>query len=83
MKLLKTIPVSAGKKKYEIRILFENNTIHILAFHENRPANGFRHQLKIRKTTDPETILDSDEVRHLVDLTKDEVIVKKEEQSEV
>lgn len=41
MTLLKKIPFSFEGKFFEIRILLDDNTINIVVFHNNHPANGF------------------------------------------
>ena len=69
MKLLKNIPFDFENKKYEIRILFGDNTINIAAFQNNYPANGFRRQIKLTKNSTPEKALGSKRVSIKVSTT--------------
>ena len=59
MKLMKKIPFKHESNQYEIRVLFENNTINTVVFHSNYPVNGYRYQIQIPKKTDPERIVNS------------------------
>jgi hypothetical protein len=73
MKLLKNIPFDFENKKYEIRILFGDNTINIAAFRNNYPANGFRRQIKLTKNSTPEKALDSKMVTDIIDWVKNDI----------
>ena len=77
MTLLKKIPFKFEEKKYEIRILFGDNTINIVVFYNNHPANGYRHQIKILKNFDPEKLLETEAVKELVEISKNDIIQKR------
>ena len=77
MKLLKRIPFSFEEKNYEIRILYGDNTINVVAFCNNYPVNGFRHHIRISKNGNPEKLLNTEILKELVDITKNEVIEKR------
>ncbi|MFC1490919.1 hypothetical protein ACFL6K_06885 [Candidatus Latescibacterota bacterium] len=73
MKLLKTIPFDFENKKFEIRILFGDNTLNIAAFRNNYPANGFRRQIKLTKNSTPEKALESKMVTDIIDWAKNDL----------
>ena len=56
-------PVTCEDKNYEIRVLHENNIINVVAFLNNYPANGFRHQIKVPERFDIKTILKTDIIK--------------------
>lgn len=74
MILHKKIPWEYKETKYEIRIYYDKNIISIIAFKENRPANGFRYQMQIPKTMAIEKILNSDTYSHLIEYCKQDVV---------
>jgi len=45
----KKVPFSFEEKNYDIKVFYDDKTINIVAFRNNYPANGFRHQIKISK----------------------------------
>ena len=64
------------EKDYEIRVLYDDTAINAAVFLNNHPANGYRHQIKIPKRFDIEKILQSDAVKELVDISKNDIIEK-------
>ena len=79
MKLMKKIPFAFEENSYEIRILFGNNTITIAAFYQNHPANCYRHSIKMLKHFDPEKIVETEAVKELVEISRNDIIEKKQE----
>jgi len=77
MILLKNFPFTFEEKYYEIRVLFSDNTINIVAFYNNHPANGYRHQIKILKNFDPEKLLETEAVKEMVEISKNDIIEKR------
>ena len=77
MRLLKKIPLTLEDKYYEIRILFGNNTINIVVFYNNHPANGYRHQLIIPKNVDPEKLLETEALKEVVEISKNDIVEKR------
>jgi len=50
MILFEKIPMTYGDKDYEIRVLYDDATINVVAFHNNYPANGFfQRDLMLKK----------------------------------
>ena len=73
MELFKKIPWGHGGKDYEIRLLYDDRTINVVAFLNNRPANGFRYQVQIPKGCDAKMVLDKHSVPELVEYCKKDI----------
>ena len=67
MELFETIPFNFEKDSYDIRVYYDDETINVLAFCKNRPANGYRYQIKIPKGYDVKNILEKFPVNNLVE----------------
>lgn len=65
------------EKDYEIRVLYDDTIINVVAFLNNYPVNGFRHQIKIPKKFDVKRILKTDAVKELVEMSKNNIIEKR------
>lgn len=77
MKLHEKIPVNCEGKDFEIRVLYDDTTINVVAFHNNHPANGFRHQIKFPKKLECEEIVKRDAVKDMIELSKKEITENK------
>jgi len=77
MKLFKKIPMTFEEKNYEIRVLYDDATIDVVAFLNNHPANCFRHQLIIPKNFNVKRLLRIDAVKELVEVSKKDIIEKR------
>lgn len=64
-------------RNYEIRVLYDDSVINVVAFLNNHPANGFRHQVKISKQVDIKGVLETDLAEELVEICKYDIIGKK------
>jgi len=73
MRLFKKIPVRVEESEYEIRILYDDVTINVVAFLGNRPANGYRHQVKLPKSCNVEELLTEYSFDELVGISKSEI----------
>ena len=73
MKLFKKIPMIFEDKNYEIRILYDETTINVVAFHNNYPANGYRHQIIIPKKCNIRKLLEKHPVNELVEISKSDI----------
>ena len=82
MVLLKNIPFTFEGKKYEIRILYGDNTINIVAFYKNYPLNGFRHHIKIPQNAAPEKLLETDVLEEVLEISKNDITEKRWEKIE-
>ncbi|MBA7566386.1 hypothetical protein ES708_08077 [subsurface metagenome] len=77
MILYKKVPFSFEEKNFEIRIFRDDNTINIVAFRNNYPANGFRHQIKISKNIPIEEILKQKVIDELIEICKKDISEKR------
>ena len=77
MEVFKKTPLTWNNENYEIRVLYEDSLINVLAFFENHPANGFRHQIRLPKNCDVQEILRHDIVGELVEISKKEIVENK------
>ena len=77
MILFHKIPTSLEGKNYEIRVLYDDTTINVVAFLDNHPANGYRYQVKIPKGCDAKGVLEKYDVAELVEKSKDDIIEKR------
>ena len=73
MELIRKIPFTSEDKPYEIRVLTDNNIINIVAFHRNRPANGFRYHVQIPKNIQPKQVLEAEPLREMIERSKDDI----------
>ena len=73
----KKVPFSFEEKNYEIKVFYDNKTIDIVAFRNNYPANGFRHQIKISKSIPIEEILKQKVIDELIEICKKDISEKR------
>jgi hypothetical protein len=74
MNLFKRIPLLFEGKDYEIRVLYDERIINVVAFLNNYPANGYRYQVQIPKGSDAKCILQRHPVPELVEKCKDDIM---------
>jgi len=74
MNIFKKIPFTHDDERYEIRIFYDDETINIAAFTNNYPANGFRYQIKIPKKVNVEKLLNLDNFREFIEMSKIDII---------
>lgn len=77
MNLLKKIPWEHGGNDYEIRVLYDDRTINVVAFLNSHPANGFRHQVQLPKGCDAKIVLEKHPVPDLVEACKKDIEEKR------
>ena len=81
MKLFKKIPKSIEEKEYEIRVLYDDTGINVVAFLDNHPANGYRHQIKLPNKCNVLEVLEQNIAGKLIEMTKNDIIEKKWEKT--
>ncbi len=74
MILFEKIPLRFEETDYQIRVLYDEKTINVVAFHHNYPVNGFRHQIKISGKYDVRAALAKGAAADLVETTKQDII---------
>jgi len=77
MTFYKKVPFSFEEKNYEIRVFYDDKTINIVAFRNNYPANGLRHQIKIPKSIPIEEILKQKVIDELIEICKKDISEKR------
>lgn len=77
MILYKKVPFSFEEKNYEIKVFYDDKIINIVAFRNNYPANGFRHQIKISKSIPIEEILKQKVIDELIEICKKDISEKR------
>lgn len=77
MELFDSIPFTSEKDNFEIRILYDSNSINVVAFLKGFPANGYRYQIKVPKECDVKKVLENHPVPELVDTCKNDIKEKK------
>ena len=73
MRLYRKIPVIFEEEDYEIRILYEEKLVNVVAFRNNHPANGYRYQLQLPQDCDVEKFLLNYPVQELVDACSENI----------
>jgi hypothetical protein len=77
MDLLHKIPMTWNGQTYEIRVLYEERKINVVAFQNNHPANGFRYQILLPKNCDVHGILGHDIWGELIEVSKDDIVERR------
>jgi hypothetical protein len=74
MNLFKTIPLPLEGKDYEIRVLYDERIINVVAFLNKHPANGYRYQVQLPKGCDAQRLLEKHPVPELVDSCRNDIM---------
>ena len=77
MILYKKYPMTFEEKDYEIRLLYDSTAINVVAFLNNHPVNGYRHQVRIPKEFDVKGVLKMSAIKGLVEMSKNDIIEKR------
>ena len=64
-------------KHYEIRVLYDETTVNVVAFLQNHPANGFRYQVKMSKHVDIKGVLEMNAAEDLIEMCKKDILEKR------
>ena len=73
MILFKKIPFTFAEKDYEIRVLHNDIMINVVVFHNNYPANGFRHQIKVSKKLSMQKLLEQNVIDEIIEIAKSDI----------
>jgi len=69
------------EKDYEIRLLYDDTVINVVAFLDDHPANGYRHQIKLPNKCNILEVLEKNIAEKLIEMTKNEIIEKRWEKT--
>lgn len=81
MKRFKKESMRFEEKDYEINVFYNDNAISVVAFLDNHPANGYRHQLQLPKKCNVLGVLGQNIVKDLVEISKKDIIEKRWEKT--
>lgn len=71
------IPFTYDGKEYQIRIISDGATIHIRAFLDDKPANGFAYQIDIMDVFGLNKLLEFDGIKDLIESAKEDIRLKR------
>ena len=77
MILYKAIPFTFDGKDYEVKIFHDENLLNVVAFKNNYPANGFRHQIKFPKSASVKKMLGHEVIDEYVEMCKKDISEKR------
>jgi hypothetical protein len=77
MLLFKSIPFTFENKDYAIKVFYNDTVINILAFHNNYPVNGFRHQIKISKNLSVKELLKRKIMDEIIEIARKDIFEKR------
>lgn len=77
MKLFRTIQFSFEEKEYETRVYYSDILINVVAFYNNYPANGLRHQIKVSKKLSVNELLEKDVINELVEISQKDILERR------
>ena len=77
MILYKKIPLKTEENDYEIRVYYDDRVINVVAFKNNYPVSGFRHQIKLPKKCNIKATLDKGIANGLIAVTKEDILQKR------
>lgn len=73
MQLLKKVSITYQEKNYEIQVFFKDKMINSVVFHNNFPANGYRHQIQLPKNCNIEKIAATEVIDELIEISKSDI----------
>ncbi len=79
MHLFKKVPFSFEEKNYDIKVFYSDTLITVVAFHNNYPANSFRHQITVSKKIPVRTLLENDVINEVIEVSKRDIVEKRSE----
>ena len=77
MLFFRSILFTFENKEYEIKVFYNDTLINILAFHNNYPVNGFRHQIKISKNLSSKELLKQKALDETIEIAKQDICEKR------
>jgi len=73
-KQMKITPLNHRNQDYEIRSMFDGHTLHVRAFKDNKPANGFTYSVSFEVAFDLKTTQGEDAAEILIEDAKRDII---------
>ena len=79
MHLFKKVPFSHEEKNYDIKVFYSDTSITVVAFHNNYPANSFRHQITVSKKIPIKKILENNVIDEIIEVSKRDIVERRSE----
>jgi hypothetical protein len=79
MNLFKKVPFTFEEKVYHIKVFYSDTLITVVAFHNNYPANSFRHQITVSKKASVRKLLENDVIDEIIEVSKRDIVEKRSE----
>ena len=79
MNLFKKVPFTFEDKSYDIKVFYSNTLITVVAFHNNYPANSFRHQITVSKKVMVKELLDNNVIDEIIEISKRDIVERRSE----
>ena len=74
MNLFKKVPFAFEEKHYDIKVFYSDTVITVVAFHNNYPANSFRHQITVSKKIPVTTLLENKVIDEIIEVSKRDIV---------
>ena len=79
MNLFKKNSFTFEEKAYDIKVFYNDTLITVMAFHNNYPANSFRHQITVSKKDPVERLLENEVIDEMIEVSKRDIIERRAE----
>jgi hypothetical protein len=79
MNLFKKVPFTFEEKAYDIKVFYSDTLITVVAFHNNYPANSFRHQITVSKKVSVRELLEKDVIDEIIEVSKRDIVERRSE----
>ena len=79
MNLFKKVSFAFEERDYEIKVFYNDTLITGVAFHNNYPANSFRHQITVSKKLPVRELLGKDVIDEIIEVSKRDIVERRSE----
>ena len=79
MNPFKKVPFIFEEKVYDIKVFYSDTLITVVAFHNNYPANSFRHQIAVSKKVSVRKLLENDLLDEIIEVSKRDIVERRSE----
>ena len=66
-------------KVYDIKVFYSDTLITVVTFHNNYPANSFRHQITVSKKVSVRELLEKDVIDEIIEVSKRDIVERRSE----
>ena len=79
MNLFKKVSFTFEERDYDIKVFYNDTLITVVAFHNNYPANSFRHQITVSKKLPVRELLGKDVIDEIIEVSKGDIVERRSE----